>query len=77
MVDALPQTQEQLAGAVESLDAELSRSLVLLKHLRHDPRPEMIAGYARETMELEALARKIGLTSPDTPLTTPPHRGEA
>lgn len=65
MSDLLPRTLKELEHAASALDAELTQSLTLLRHLERDLRPETIAAYARRTTELESVVRKIGLAFPN------------
>lgn len=74
MVDALPQTFEELGHAASALDADLSRSLNLLRHLHQDLRPETMAEYVRRTADLEGIARKIGLTLQSGQTFVPPSK---
>ena len=62
MSGPVPYTLEELHEAAVELDAELSRSRILLLELPPGPRPETLTELARRTAELEALARAIGLT---------------
>lgn len=65
MLDPCPRTLQELEQTASALDAELTRSLTLLRHLERDLRSETIAAYTHRTMELESVVRKIGLAFPD------------
>lgn len=75
MTDPLPRTLGELEYAASVLDAELARSLTLLRHLGSDLRPETVVEYARRTADLEELARKFGLALPEEAAVPPTERG--
>ena len=59
MINPWPRTLEELESQLAALDAELSRSLILLEHVSMMPRDETVAEYVRRTKELEGLARAL------------------
>jgi hypothetical protein len=59
MINPWPRTLEELESQLAALDAELSRSLILLEHVSMMPRDETVAEYVRRTRELEGLVRAL------------------
>jgi len=59
MINPWPRTLEELESQLAALDAELSRSLILLEHVSMMPRDETVAEYVRRTRELVGLVRAL------------------